>query len=35
VTAEVYMQAIPESVRLAVETLDKLLIAGRPEQTSK
>ena len=35
VTAEVYMQAIPESVRRAVETLDKLLIAGRPDQTSK
>ena len=26
VTADVYMQAIPESVRRAVETLDRLLI---------
>ena len=35
VTAEVYMQAIPESVRRAVESLDRLLIAGHPDQTSK
>jgi predicted Na+-dependent transporter len=34
VTAEIYMQAIPESVRRAVETLDKLLIAKHPDQTS-
>ena len=29
----VYMQAIPESVRRAVESLDKILTATRPEQT--
>ena len=29
VTANVYMQAIPESVRRAVETLDRLLIPAR------
>jgi len=33
VTADVYMQAIPESVRRAVESLDKILTATRPEQT--
>jgi hypothetical protein len=31
VTAEVYMQAIPESVRSAVESLDLLLAAGHPD----
>jgi integrase len=35
VTADVYMQAIPESVRRAVESLDKLLMTSRPDQTSK
>jgi hypothetical protein len=35
VTADVYMQAIPESVRRAVESLDTLLKTGRPDQTSK
>ena len=35
VTAEVYMQAIPESVRQAVEGLDRLLMTSRQEQTSK
>jgi integrase len=35
VTAEVYMQAIPESVRKAVESLDNLLKPAAPRQTSK
>jgi integrase len=35
VTAEVYMQTIPESVRQAVEGLDRLLMTSRQEQTSK
>jgi integrase len=35
VTAEVYMQAIPESVRTAVDSLDKLLMTSRPDRSSK
>jgi hypothetical protein len=35
VTADVYMQAIPESVRRAIESLDKLLMTSRPDQTSQ
>jgi len=35
VTAEVYMQAIPESVRQAVEGLDRLLMTSHQDQTSK
>jgi integrase len=34
VTAEVYMQAIPESVRKAVESLDKMLRTTPPDETS-
>ena len=33
VTANVYMQAIPESVRRAVETLDRLLIPAPGSKT--
>ncbi len=35
VTADVYMQAIPESVRKAVESLDRLLVTGGRDQTSE
>jgi hypothetical protein len=35
VTADAYMQAIPESVRRAVESLDRLLMTSGPDQTAK